>query len=127
MPVVSRTSDRQRFGPGKISLAPVLFFAFGTLPLAAADRRLLWLLLLPLACAVYVLRARVVVSSDGIEACDGLRVRRLPWSEVEGFDVPSKGRVRVLTDGAPVVLTALPREQVRSFLRAGEQASAAPR
>lgn len=124
---MSRTSDRQRFGPGKISLAPVLFFAFGTVPVAAADRRLLWLLLLPLLCAVYVLRARVVVSPDGLEACDGLRVRQLPWSQVEGFDVPPKGRVRVLTGGAPLVLTALPREQVRAFLRASEQASTASR
>lgn len=121
-----RTADgRRRFGPGKISLAPVLLLALGTLPLAGTDRRLLWLLLVPLACGVWVVRARVVVSPEGLEVCDGLRVRRLPWAQVEGFDVPPKGRVSVLTPQEPLPLVALPREQVRRFLEAAREASAA--
>ena len=114
-----------RFGPGKVSLAPVLVLALGTVPLAGTDRRLVWLLLVPLACAVWVFRARVVVSPRGLELCDGLRLRRLPWDRVEGFDVPPRGRAAVLTTGGRRALVGLPREQVRYFLEACRTASVA--
>ncbi len=115
---------RHRFGPGKISLAPVMVLALGTVPLAGTDRRLLWLLVVPLLCAVWVVRARVVVSPRGLQACDGLRTRTVVWERVEGFDVPPKGRVSVLTPDGPVRLVALPREQLRRFLETCREVSA---
>ena len=113
--------SRVRFGPEKIALAPVLFFAFGTIPLAASDRRLLVLLVLPLLCAVWVLRARVVVTPAVLEVCNGLGVRRLPWDRVEGYDVPRRGPVRVLWRGGRTPMTALPRARLRDLVRASEE------
>jgi hypothetical protein len=73
------------------------------------------------ACAVWVLRARVVVAPVGIEVCNGLAVHRLPWAAVEGFDVPRRGPVRLLrTGGAPLRMTALPRRQLRDLRAAAE-------
>ena len=113
--------DRVRFGPEKIALLPVLFFAFGTVPLAASDRRLLGLLVLPLLCAVWVLRARVVVTPVALEVCNGLGVRRLPWAQVEGYDVPRRGPVRVLSAGGRTPMTALHRTRLRDLVRASEE------
>ncbi|MCW2777937.1 MAG: cfp6 [Frankiales bacterium] len=112
-----------RFGPDKIALAPVLIVAIGTIPLAASDSRLGWLMLLPVLCAVWVLRARVVVRPDGLEVCNGLGVRRLPWEQVEGYDVPRRGPVRVLSPGGRTALTALPRVELRRLVEASEAAS----
>ena len=55
--------------------------------------------LVPVACAVWVLRARVVVAPVGVEVCNGLAAHRLPWSSVEGFEVPRRGPVRLLRSG----------------------------
>ncbi len=112
-----------RFGPDRIALGPVLLLAVGTVPLAASDGRLLWLLLVPLACAVWVLRARVVVTPTGLQVCNGLGVQRVDWERVRGYDVPRRGPVRLLTDGGRTPLTALPRHRVRDLVAASEQAS----
>ncbi|MCW2613138.1 MAG: hypothetical protein JWN08_132 [Frankiales bacterium] len=113
-----------RFGPEKIALAPVLLLAIGAVPLALSDARLRWLLLVPVLCAVWVLRARVVVRADGLEVCNGLRVQRLPWDRVEGYDVPARGPVRVVTPGHRTALTALPRVQLRRLVEASEAVAA---
>ena len=114
-----------RFGPEKISLLPVLLLLFGALPLALSAGPLRLLLLLPLACAVWVLRARVVVRPEALEVCNGLGVTRVPWSRVEGFEVgrtgPVRGPVRVLTGGRRLALTAVPPGRLRDLVRASEQ------
>ena len=119
--VAAPPRSRVRFGPEKTALAPVLILAFGTVPLAASDRRLLWLLVLPLLCAVWVLRARVVVTPAALEVCNGLGVRRLPWDQVQGYDVPRRGPVRVLSPGGRTPMTALPRARLRDLVRASEE------
>ena len=117
----SQTVRRRRFGPERIALLPVLVVLLGSLPLAASSAWLNALVLVPVACAVWVLRARVVVAPAGVEVCNGLAAHRLPWSSVEGFDVPRRGPVRLLrTGGAPLLLTALPRRRL-SELRAAAQ------
>jgi hypothetical protein len=115
------TTDRQRFGPDRIALLPVLVLLLGSLPLAASSVWLNGVVLVPLACGVWVLRARVVVAPAGIAVCNGLAVHRLPWSAVEGFRVPRRGPVRLLrTGGRPLLMTALPR---RSLPRLQQAAS----
>lgn len=118
----SETVRRRRFGPDRIGLLPVLVLLLGTLPLAASSPWLTVLLLVPVACAVWVLRARVVVAPVGMEVCNGLTAHRLPWSSVEGFDVPRRGPVRLLRAGArPLPMTALPRRQVPQLTEAAQR------
>ncbi len=107
------TTGRQRFGPDRIALLPVLVLLLGSLPLAASSAWLNWVVLVPVACAVWVVRARVVVAAVGIEVCNGLSAHRLPWSAVEGFRVPRRGPVRLLRVGRrPLLMTALPRREL---------------
>ena len=116
------TVRRRRFGPDRISLVPVLVVLLGSLPLAASSAWLNALLLVPVACATWVLRARVVVSRDGVEVCNGLGVHRLPWASVEGFDVPRRGPVRLLrTGGSPLPMTALPRRHLAGLRDAAQE------
>lgn len=120
--------ERHHSGPEKVSLFPVLFWVLGTLPLAAASPYLLLLLLLPLAAAVWVLRASVVAAPAGIGVCNGLVTTRLPWSEVEGFTVPRRGAVRLLRHGGrPLGMTALPRRELPLVLAVADRAARAQR
>ncbi len=122
----SQTARRRRFGPDRVALLPVLVLLLGSLPLAASSAWLNVVVLVPAACAVWVLRARVVVAEVGVEVCNGLAAHRLPWSSVEGFEVPRRGPVRLLrSDGRPLAMTALPRRQVRE-LRDAAQALGRP-
>lgn len=116
---------RTRFGPERIALLPVTVFLLGTLPLATSSVWLLWLLLVPLGCAAWVLRARVVAIPLGVEVCNGLAAHRVAWDDVEGFDVPRRGPVRLLRrEGRPLLLTALPRRRLRQLLAVGGRAAA---
>jgi hypothetical protein len=118
----AQTARRRRFGPDRIALLPVLVVLLGSLPLAGSSAWLNAVLLVPVACAVWVLRARVVVAAVGIEVCNGLAVHRLPWSAVLGFDVPRRGPVRLLRTGAaPLLMTALPRRQLRDLRDTAEE------
>ena len=116
------TVRRRRFGPDRIALVPVLVLLLGSLPLAASSAWLNAVVLVPVACAVWVLRARVVVAPVGIEVCNGLAAHRLPWEAVEGFDVPRRGPVRLLrSGGAPLRMTALNRAQLPELRDAAQE------
>ena len=118
--------ERARFGPDRLALLPVMVFLFGSLPAATSHVALLWLLLLPVAAAVWVVRARVVAIPVGVEVCNGLRAHRTAWVDVEGFDVPKRGPVRLLRrDGSPLRMTALPRRDLRRLVAVGERAARA--
>ena len=120
--VASETVRRSRFGPDRIALLPVLVLLLGRLPLAASSVWLHPLVLVPVACGVWVLRARVVVASTGVEVCNGLAAHRQPWEAVEGFEVPRRGPVRLLRAGdRPLLLTALPRRHLRAFTEAAQE------
>ena len=117
----SQTVQRRRFGPDRIALLPVLVLLLGSLPLAASSAWLNVVVLVPVACAVWVLRARVVVAPVGIAVCNGLAVHRLPWTEVEGFAVPRRGPVRLLRTGSRALpMTALPRRRLRELREVAE-------
>ena len=118
----SGTVRQRRFGPERIALVPVLVVLLGSLPLAASSAWLNAVLLVPVACAVWVLRARVVVRPDGVEVCNGLAAHRLPWSSVEGFEVPRRGPVRLLRSGGrPLPMTALSRRQLPELRAAAQE------
>lgn len=119
--------ERRRFGPERIALLPVLVLGLGSLPLAASSPWLNALVLVPVACAVWVLRARVVLAPAGVAVCNGLRTTRLPWSSVEALAVPRRGPVRLLrTDGRPLLLTALPRQQLPALRSAAQELGRTP-
>jgi hypothetical protein len=123
----SPPAQRLRLGPDRISLVPVLFAFLGALPLAASKPWLGWLLLLPLACAVWVLRARVVAIPVGVEVCNGLRATRVAWTDVEGVDVPKRGPLKLLRRGGrPLHMTALSRRDLPRLLAVGRPATAPP-
>ncbi|MCU1594949.1 MAG: uncharacterized protein JWO12_2341 [Frankiales bacterium] len=109
--------EKVRFGPDRTTLAVVLVFALGSLPLGLSSPYLAPLLVLPVAAAAWVLRARVAATSTGLEVCNGLGVRRVAWADVTGFDVPDRGPVTMLTErGQHIRLTALPRHRLRQLL-----------
>ena len=124
-PATPRTAGdgrvRTRFGPGPVSLLPALLLLLCALPLAGTVPALSWLIAVPFAAAVWVLRARVVVTPEALVWSNGLRRHRTPWPSVEGFDLPRRGPVRLLHDGRRTVLTALPRHELAQLVRAAEQ------
>lgn len=115
------TPVRTRYGPVAILLFPLTLAFLGALPLAASVRWLTWVLLLPVLAAVWVLRAGVRVTPGGLVVSNGLRRRRVGWGDVEGFDVPRRGPVRLLHAGARTPLLALPRRELPQLLTAAEQ------
>lgn len=112
--------NRRRFGPERIALLPVMVFFLGSLPVAGSRSSLNWIVLLPVACAVWVLRARVVAIPVGVEVCNGLRAHRVAWSDVEGFHVPRRGPVRLLRkQGRPLPMSALNRRELPELIALG--------
>jgi hypothetical protein len=109
--------EKVRFGPERTSVAVVLVMALGALPLGLSSPWLTPVVVLPLLCLVWVLRARVVAAEVGLEVCNGLGVRRFRWNDIAGFDVPDHGPVRLLPEGGrPLPLTALSRRDLRRLL-----------
>ena len=112
---------RTRYGPVPILLFPLSLGLLGALPLAASVPWLSWVLLLPVLAAVWVLRAGVRVTPDALVVGNGLSRRRIGWDDVEGFDVPRRGPVRLLHAGRRTLLLALPRRELPQLLAAAEQ------
>jgi hypothetical protein len=112
---------RTRFGPEPIVLFPLLIALLGAVPAAATWPALSWVLLLPVLGAVWVLRAKVLVRPEALVVCNGLRRQRVPWSDVDGFDVPRRGFVRLLHAGRRTRLTAVPRRELGRLVAAAEQ------
>lgn len=99
--------------PERTTLAVVLVALLGALPLGLSWWWTSPVLLVPVAALVYVLRARVVASTQALEVCNGLAVHRVAWEDVEGFQVPEKGTVRLLRrDADPLPLRVLTRRDL---------------
>lgn len=102
-----------RLRPERTTLAVVVVLLLGALPLGLSWWWTSPVLLMPLGALVYVLRARVVASTEGLEVCNGLRVHRVAWDDVEGFQVPDTGPVRLLRRGAePLPLRVVTRRDL---------------
>jgi hypothetical protein len=105
--------------PERTTLAAVVVLLLGSLPLGLSSPYLAWVILLPFAALVWVLRARVVADEQSLEVCNGLAVRRIAWADVAGFTVPDRGPVRLLRHGQrPLLLTALNRAELPRLLAA---------
>lgn len=116
-------SEQVRYVPERATLAAVLVGALGAIPLGASSPYLAPVLLLPVVALVWVLRARVVATSDGLQVCNGLAVHRCSWAEVDRFTIPRRGPVVLhLTNGSTLTLTALPRPELRRLVELGGQA-----
>ena len=115
--------ERVQFRPDRAAVTAVAVFFLGSLYLALEGPWFALLLLAPLACLVWTLRARVVADTEGLEVCNGLGSKRVRWEQVDTFEV-RKHRPVVLrrTDGRTTVLTALPRQDLRRLVSvAGQQ------
>lgn len=117
----SAPAPRVRFGPQPLALLPLLVAFLGALPLATSSRYLTWLLLLPVGAAWWVLRARLLVGTVGLAVGNGLRTTYVAWPDVEGFDVPRRGWVRLVHGGRRTPMTALARCDLPALLAAAER------
>jgi hypothetical protein len=113
--------ERVQFRPDRAAVTAVGVFFLSTLYLALAGPWFAPLLLVPVACLVWTLRARVVADADGLEVCNGLGSHRYRWEQVDTFEV-RKRRPVVLrrTDGGTTLLTALPRQDLRRLVAVGQ-------
>ncbi|MFY1695292.1 MULTISPECIES: PH domain-containing protein [unclassified Solwaraspora] len=97
-----------RFRPHQaIMLAAILAFV-GSLPLASTRWYFLPILLVPLAIALWAVRAGTDADADGLHVRALLGQRRIPWSRVAELTADPHGRaVARLTDGHRVPLPAV--------------------
>lgn len=108
------------FRPERTTVAVVIVMLLGALPLGLSSPWLAPVLLMPFVVLVWVLRARVRANAGGIEVCNGLRVRRVAWTDVDAIDLPRRGPVLLRTTrGDALRLTALARRDVRALVAVG--------
>ncbi|MCU1621439.1 MAG: chemotaxis protein CheW [Frankiales bacterium] len=113
--------ERLQFRPDRTAVLAVGVFFIGALYLALSGPWFSPLLLVPVGCLVWTLRARVVADGDGLLVCNGFGTRRVRWDEVDAFEVRRRRPVVLhRTDGGTTVLTALPRQDVRRLAAAGQ-------
>jgi hypothetical protein len=79
------------------ALIAVVFLFLCVVPAAAASPWLLFLLLLPLAVAAYVLRVGIDISDVGITARSVFSSRTVPWDDLAGLRVGRRGDVWLVT------------------------------
>ena len=79
------------------------------------------ILLLPLAVVVWGLRSGVDVDSTGLVVRSAVARRRLPWSDIAGFDVRGRRVTAQLRRGGAVVLPAVTPADLPRVLAAGGQ------
>jgi hypothetical protein len=84
----------------RTALFPVGLLALCTIPLAFAAPWTPVLLVLPLAVAVWVLRAGVDIGDDGVTVRSLAGQRRVPWAEVAGIRVARRGELWLVTTRA---------------------------
>ena len=86
-----------RLRMNRTALIPVGLLARCAVPLAFAAPWTPVLLLVPLAVAVWVLRAGVDIADDGLTVRSLAGERRVPWSEVAGIRVAPRGDLWLVT------------------------------
>lgn len=99
---------------GVVVLLFCVFFAFVGWPIG-----LWWLLLLPVAAAVWIERTRTTVAEDGLDLRTVFGSRHLDWGQVAGVSIPKRGFVRAhLSDDTEVKLPAVSYDRLRDLIRA---------
>lgn len=101
---------------GVVVLLLGTFFFF-----VGAPAFLWWLMLLPVAVGVWVLRTQTTVSESGLDLRTVSGSRHLDWAQVEGLRIPKRGFVRVrLTDDSEVTLPAVSYDRLRDLITASD-------
>lgn len=96
-----------RLRPPRTSLLAVLFLALCLTPLAAAGVWLLATYVIPLAIALWVLRAGTDVDAEGVTVRVIAGRRRLRWDEIRGLSPGRRGELSlVLADGRLIRMPA---------------------
>ncbi len=104
---VSR-ADTVRFRHNQAILVAAIVAFIGALPLASARWWLLWVLLVPLAVAVWAWRAGTDADARELRLRALVGQRRVPWNRVAELAGDSRGRaVARLDDGEVVMLPAV--------------------
>ena len=86
-----------RMRMNRTALFPVGLLALCVVPLAFAAPWTPVLLLLPLAVAVWVLRAGADIADDGLTVRSLAWERRVPWTELAGIRVAPRGELWLVT------------------------------
>jgi hypothetical protein len=90
-------SSSARLRMNRTALFPVGLLALCTIPLAFATPWTPVLLLIPLAVALWVLRAGVDISDDGLTVRSLAGQRQVPWAEIAGIRVAPRGALWLVT------------------------------
>ncbi|MGK8512018.1 PH domain-containing protein [Nocardia asiatica] len=99
---------------GVFILLMCVFFPFVGWPAG-----LWWLLLIPVAVLVWVVRTQTTVSEDGLDLRTLFGSRHLDWAQVKGVRIPKRGYVRAdLTDGTEAKLPAVSYDRLRDLAAA---------
>jgi len=102
----------------RTALVPVLLLLLCVVPVAAASPWGLLVLLLPLLAAAWVLRVGVDLGDEGVTARQIAGTRTVPWDELAGIRVGSRGELWMVTTGGTEV--ALPVLRARDLPRLSE-------
>lgn len=86
-----------RLRMSRTALFPVGLLAVSTVPLAFAAAWTPVLLLIPLLATLWVLRAGVDISDDGLTVRSTFRQRHVPWAGVAGIRAAPRGDLWLVT------------------------------
>ncbi|MEV0293080.1 PH domain-containing protein [Nocardia sp. NPDC050710] len=101
---------------GVVVLLFCVFFFF-----VGSPTFLWWLLLLPVAVAVWVTRTQTTVSEKGLDLRTVFGSRHLDWAQVKGVRIPKRGFVRAhLADDSEVKLPAVSYDRLRDLIAASK-------
>ncbi|RZU73868.1 PH (Pleckstrin Homology) domain-containing protein [Micromonospora kangleipakensis] len=101
-------ADTVRFRPNQAILVAAIVAFIGALPLATARWWLLWVLLIPLAVAVWAWRSGTEADPRELRLRALAGQRRIAWERVAELAADERGRVVVrLDDGERLVLPAV--------------------
>lgn len=92
-----------RLRMNRTALLPVGLLAVCVVPLAFAAPWTPVLLLIPLAVALWVLRAGVDIADEGLTLRSLVGERRVPWTELVGIRVTPRGDLWLVTTGGTEV------------------------
>lgn len=101
-------ADTVRFRHNQAILVAAIVAFIGALPLASARWWLLWVLLVPLAVAIWAWRAGTDADARELRLRALVGQRRVPWNRVAELAGDSRGRAMArLDDGEVVMLPAV--------------------
>ncbi|KAB1906705.1 PH domain-containing protein [Micromonospora sp. AMSO31t] len=119
---VSRRADTVRFRYNQAILVAALVAVIGALPLATARWWLLWVLLIPLAVAVWAWRAGTDADARELRLRALVGQRRVPWTRVAELAADPRGRaVARLDNGETLMLPAVRADDLPRLVSATGQ------